>query len=109
MPDARTEWIGLIAGNGRFPLLFAENARRLSYRVSAVALTGEADPSLEKVVARIHWIALGQLQRLIKAFKHDGVRQAAMVGSVKKKRVFSDTRPDLRSLAVLRRASVPTD
>ena len=59
MPDTQAEWIGLIAGNGRFPLLFAENARRLGYRVSAVALTGEADPSLEKVVDRIHWVALG--------------------------------------------------
>src|SRR2546430_7516551 len=52
---------------------------------------------------RSHWIALGQLQRLIKAFKQDGVRQAVMVGSVKKTHLFSDIRPDLRSLALLRR------
>jgi DUF1009 family protein len=109
MPDEQAEWIGLIAGNGRFPLLFAENARRLGYRVSAVALTGEADPSLEKVVDRIHWIALGQLRRLIKAFKQDGVRQAVMVGGVKKTHLFSDIRPDLRSLALLRRVSVRKD
>src|SRR5437899_12209503 len=103
------EWIGLIAGNGRFPLLFAENARRLGYRVSAVALAGEADPSLEKVVDRLHWIALGQLGRLIKAFKKDGVRQAVMVGGVKKTHLFSGIRPDLRSLALLRRVTVPKD
>src|SRR2546428_750639 len=109
MPDEQAEWIGLIAGNWRFPLLFAENARRLGYRVSAVALTGEADPSLEKVVDRIHWIALGQLRRLIKAFKQDGVRQAVMVGGVKKTHLFSDIRPDLRSLALLRRVSVRKD
>src|SRR5437879_13765790 len=109
MPDEQAEWIGLIAGNGRFPLLFAENARRLGYRVSAVALTGEADPSLEKVVDRIHWVALGQLRRLIKAFKQDGVRQAVMVGGVKKTHLFSDIRPDLRSLALLRRVSVRKD
>jgi len=108
-PDAQAEWIGLIAGSGRFPLLFAENARRLGYRVSAVALAGEADPSLEKVVDRIHWIALGQLRRLIKAFKQDGVRQAVMVGGVKKTHLFSGIRPDLRSLALLRRVSVRKD
>ena len=109
VPDARAEWIGLIAGNGRFPLLFAENARRLGYRVSAVALNGEADPALERVVNRIHWVALGQLGRLIKAFKHDGVRQAVMIGGVKKTHLFSDIRPDLRSLALLRRVSVRKD
>jgi len=107
--NERAEWIGLIAGNGRFPLLFAENANRLGYRVSAVALTGEADPSLERAVDRIHWVALGQLGRLIKAFKQDGVRQAVMVGGVKKTHLFSNIRPDLRSLALLRRVTVPKD
>ena len=106
---SENEWIGLIAGNGRFPLLFAENARRLGYRVSAVALTGETDPSLEGAVDRLHWIALGQLGRLIKAFKKDGVRQAVMVGGVKKTHLFSGIRPDLRSLALLRRVTVPKD
>jgi UDP-2,3-diacylglucosamine hydrolase len=109
VPDTQREWIGLIAGNGRFPLLFAENARRLGYRVSAVALTGETDPSLERVVDRIHWVALGQLGRLIKAFKQDGVRQAVMVGGVKKTHLFSNVRPDLRSLALLRRVTVRKD
>ena len=109
VPDALAELIGLIAGNGRFPLLFAENARRLGYRVSAVALNGEADPALARAVDRIHWIALGQLGKLIKAFKHDGVRQAVMVGGVRKTHLFSDVKPDLRSLALLRRVTVPKD
>lgn len=107
--DQREEWIGLIAGNGRLPLLFAHNARRLGYRVSAVALKGEADPSLERAVDRIHWVALGQLGRLIKAFKQDGVRQAVMIGGVKKTHLFSDIRPDLRSLALLRRVTLRKD
>src|SRR2546427_3491793 len=48
-----------------------------------------SDPALEKVVDRIHWIALGQLRRLIKAFKQDGVRQAVMVGDRKSTRLNS--------------------
>lgn len=104
-----SEWIGLIAGNGRFPFLFAENARRLGYRVSAVALKGETDPSLDRVVDRVHWIALGQLGQLIKAFRRDGVTQAVMVGGVKKTHLFADIRPDLRSLALLRRVRVRKD
>jgi len=108
-PDPQAEWIGLIAGNGRFPLLFAENARRLGYRVSAVALSGEADPALERAVDRIHWVVLGQLGKLIKAFKQDGVRQAVMVGGVRKTHLFSDVKPDLRSLALLRRVTIPKD
>ena len=35
------ERLGLIAGNGRFPIIFADNARKLGYHVSAVAHEGE--------------------------------------------------------------------
>ena len=36
--------IGVIAGNGRFPIIFADNARKLGLFVSAVAHEGETDP-----------------------------------------------------------------
>jgi DUF1009 family protein len=103
------EWIGLIAGNGRFPKLFADNARRLGYRVSAIALIGETEAALEEHVDRIHWISLGHLGKLIKAFKQDGVRQAVMVGGVKKTHLFAKVRLDFRALTLLRRLNLRKD
>ena len=103
-PGVRTgERIGLIAGNGRFPIIFAENARRLGYVVSAVAHIGETEPELAQHVESIHWIKIGQLNKLIKAFKDDGVRQAVMLGGIKKTHVFTTVRPDLRTLAIASR------
>ena len=91
------ERIGLIAGNGRFPIIFADNARKLGYYVSAVAHIGEAEPELEQHVDRIHWIKIGQLNKLINAFKADGIERAVMLGGVKKTHVFTTVRPDLRA------------
>jgi DUF1009 family protein len=108
-PITAGEWIGLIAGNGSFPALFADNVRRLGYRVSAVALTGETDAALEGHVDRIHWISLGQLGKLIKAFKQDGVYQAVMLGGVSKTHLFSKVRFDFRALALARRLDVRKD
>lgn len=102
-PTRAGERIGLIAGNGRFPIIFAENARRLGYAVSAVAHIGETAPELERHVERIHWIKIGQFNKLIKALKEDGVRQAVMLGGIKKTHVFTTVRPDLRALAVASR------
>jgi DUF1009 family protein len=102
-PTQAGERIGLIAGNGRFPIIFAENARRLGYVVSAVAHIGETAPELERHVERIHWIKIGQFNKLIKALKEDGVRQAVMLGGIKKTHVFTTVRPDLRALAVASR------
>ncbi len=106
MQDGR---IGLIAGNGRFPIIFADNARKLGLHVSAVAHEGETEPELEHHVDRIHWIKIGQLNKLIKAFKDDGVRQAVMLGGIKKTHVYSTVRPDFRTLALATRLALWKD
>ena len=103
------ERIGLIAGNGRFPIIFADNARKLGYHVSAVAHEGETEPELASHVDRIHWIKIGQLNKLIKAFKEDGVHQAVMLGGIKKTHVFTTLRPDFRTLALATRLALWKD
>ncbi|HEY7533867.1 MAG TPA: UDP-2,3-diacylglucosamine diphosphatase LpxI [Nitrospiraceae bacterium] len=96
----RGERIGLIAGNGRFPIIFASNARQLGYHVSAVAHEGETEPELANHVDRIQWIKIGQLNKLIQAFKADNISQAVMLGGIKKTHVFTTVRPDFRALAL---------
>ncbi len=103
------ERIGLIAGNGRFPIIFADNAKRLGYHVSAVAHEGETEPELAGHVDRIHWIKIGQLSKLIKAFKADKVHQAVMLGGIKKTHMFTTLRPDLRTLAMATRLALRKD
>jgi len=101
--------IGLIAGNGRFPIIFADNARKMGLHVTAVAHEGETEPELERHVDRIHWIKIGQLNKLIRAFKDEGVRQAVMLGGIKKTHVFSTVRPDFRALALAARLALWKD
>ena len=103
------ERLGLIAGNGRFPIIFADNARKLGYHVSAVAHEGETDPELANHVDRIHWIKIGQLNKLITAFKDDHVHQAVMLGGIKKTHVFTTVRPDFRALALAARLALWKD
>ncbi|MGH7216929.1 MAG: LpxI family protein [Nitrospiraceae bacterium] len=103
------ERIGLIAGNGRFPIIFADNVRKLGYHVSAVAHEGETEPELAGHVDRIHWIKIGQLSKLIKAFKEDKVHQAVMLGGIKKTHIFTTIRPDFRTLALATRLALWKD
>lgn len=97
------ERIGLIAGSGRFPVLFAETARRRGVEVVAVAHEGETAPELARVVREITWIHAGELEAMIRALKAAGVRRAVMVGGIAKPRLFHDLRPDARALAVISR------
>lgn len=86
--------IGLIAGNGVFPLLVLDEARRRGVRVVVLAIKGEAESRIDDGEATVHWVGLGEVSRCIKIFKREGVNQAIMAGQVKHKKVFSLLKPD---------------
>jgi hypothetical protein len=104
-----SENIGLIAGKGQFPLLFAQAARQQGAVVIAVAHRGETDPALASLVAELHWIHVGQLGKIIRIFKAAGVKQAVMAGGISRGRLFREFRPDWRALGVIRRAGAGQD
>lgn len=91
----------MIAGNGSFPFIFAEQARKLGKEVIAFALKEETDPALEKFVNKLHWISLGELGRLIKILKEENIAQVVMAGQVKHTQIFKNIKLDLRAAALL--------
>ena len=93
--------IGLIAGNGNFPIAFARAAKQKGMQVIAVAHEGETLPELAQWVDGIFWVKVGQLGKLIKIFKEQEVSDVLMAGGIKKTRLFSGALPDLRGVAVL--------
>jgi len=92
---------GLIAGNGRFPLLALQNARRLGHEVVAIGIEEEASREIEPLAARCHWISLGELSRLIEILKNEGITEVMMTGQVKHAKIFSAIRPDWRLVKLL--------
>lgn len=92
---------GLIAGNGRFPFMVVEGARRAGASLSVAAIREEADPRIEQEVESLTWIGIGQLGKLIRFFKAEGVEKAIMAGQVKHVRIFSGAIPDARMLKML--------
>ena len=92
---------GLIAGNGRFPFMVVEGARKAGVALSVAAIREEADPRIEQEVESLDWIGIGQLGKLIRFFKAEGVEKAIMAGQVKHVRIFSGAIPDARMLKML--------
>jgi hypothetical protein len=96
------ERIGLIAGNGKFPLLVLDAARAAGHEVVVAAIKEEAFPEIESHgAASVHWLSLGELSKLIETFQREGVRRAIMAGQVKHKQIFSAIRPDWRLAKLL--------
>jgi UDP-2,3-diacylglucosamine hydrolase len=96
--------VGLIAGAGELPLLFAARARQAGLSLKIAALHGEASPRLARFSDTLEWISIGQLGKLIAFFKKEKVHQALMHGRVRHGRLFSKLRFDLKALALLARA-----
>ncbi len=94
--------IGLIAGNGKFPLLVLDAACAQGFAVVVVAIKEEALPEIESHgAASVHWLSLGELSKLIETFQREGVQRAIMAGQVKHKQIFSAIRPDWRLAKLL--------
>ena len=99
---AEGQKLGLIAGNGSFPLLLLDAAKAQGAQVVVAAIKEETSPLIEsRGAASLYWMSLGELSKLIEFFKREGVSTAIMAGQVKHKQIFSSIRPDWRLAKVL--------
>ncbi len=92
---------GMIAGNGRFPVLALEAARKAGLEVVAIGIKEEASKEIEPLAARCYWISLGALSRLIEICKRETITQIMMCGQVKHAKIFSSIVPDWRLVKLL--------
>ncbi len=93
--------LGLIAGNGDFPVLVAAAARRQGLHVVAVAFPEETKRTLGREVDEVHWQSIGELGKLIRTFRAAGVSRAVMAGQIRHKRLFANLKIDWRAVTLL--------
>jgi DUF1009 family protein len=92
---------GLIAGNGQFPFLVVEGARKQGVSLAIAAIKEETDKRIDEVADDVMWIGIGQLGKMISYFKARGVTKTIMAGQVKHVQIFSGSLPDVRMLKML--------
>ncbi|MBY0528122.1 MAG: UDP-2,3-diacylglucosamine diphosphatase LpxI [Gemmataceae bacterium] len=95
--------IGLLAGSGRFPVVFAEKCRSLGIPVVCVGIRHEAPPELAGIVDRFYWAGIAKLGRIIRCFKREGAERLVMAGKIHKTVMYSPWRvlsllPDWRMI-----------
>ena len=96
--DAARATVGLIAGRGELPAIAAGALRAAGHRVVAVGFDEQTRASLAPAVDVYHGLRLGQVEKLVRAFRDAGVASALLLGKVHKARAFTDFRPDLRAM-----------
>ncbi len=92
---------GLIAGNGQFPFLVAESARKAGESLFVVAIKEETDRRIEEIADEVLWVGIGKLGKMISFFKDKGVSKVIMAGQVKHVQIFSGALPDIKMAKML--------
>lgn len=101
MSNSIPESLGVIAGRGRYPLLLAESAKKQGvHRLFAVAFKGETDRLIESLADDVIWLRVGQLAKMLDAFRQSGIRDAVMAGQIRPSNLFR-VRMDKAMIALL--------
>ena len=96
--------VGLVAGSGRFPIVFAEAAQRQGLQVACVGIKYEASDELRALCASFDVVGVARLGKMIRTFRRRGVKRVIMAGKVTKNVIYTPWRvvqlcPDLRTIS----------
>jgi DUF1009 family protein len=95
------ESLGIIAGSRSLPLVIAREARKSGVeRIVAVGFENETDPELSRLVDELVWLRVGQLAKMIAAFRDRGIQRCVMAGQIAPRNLF-EVRPDLKAMLLL--------
>ena len=82
--------IGLIAGNGRFPLLFAKVARAQGIHVVVAASRGDTSVLIHAVADQVRWFSVADLEKIFEYFRVKEARHIIMAGQIHPRRLFDE-------------------
>lgn len=81
--------IGLIAGQGNYPSIFAQSAAKMNIETVAFAIKGLAEEALEDHATEVIWIELGDLTKLVEITHQKNIKYLTMAGKVPPELIFS--------------------
>ena len=87
--------VGLIAGDGSFPLEVAKSVSKKNNEIFIIAIKGSASKDIERYPHL--WIRIGEIGKAIKALKENNCKEVILIGGVKKPNVWL-LRPDFGAL-----------
>lgn len=97
--------VGLVAGSGRLPFLVAQGMLNAGRSLVVVGLSGLASRRLKDMAHQFVWAGFVKPSSWVRMFRRHGVKEAVMIGGVKKRAIYSPLRvlryiPDLRAAKI---------
>lgn len=103
------EKIGLIAGGGVLPVIFAEEARKKGVKVVGFAIKDMASQDLDGACSKVHHIAAGEFKKFFFLLLFERVKKVAILGKIEKSIIYSDIKKDTKALKYLKETESKSD
>ncbi len=94
--------IGLIAGEGKFPLIVLKEAKKSGCYVAVAGLKNISAPELEKEADSFMWLNIGEVGKLVEFFTKNNVKKALLAGRVRHSSIYKELAPDLVTMGLLK-------
>ncbi len=102
MDDRSSPRIGLISGDGGFPLILAQSLKKQGYSIYGVCFSKEQEKNLIPLCTKVEKIYLGQLNKLMDFFHRHGIKDLVLLGKVDKSHALRFNLPDLQAFKIWR-------
>lgn len=96
------EKIGLIAGEGDFPLIVLREAKKLGYSIAVAGLKNISSPELAKNADYIIWLNIGEVGKLADFLIGNNVRKVILAGRVRHSSIYNEINPDPITMQLLK-------
>lgn len=103
------ERIGLVAGGGALPVIFAKEARKKKAKVIGFAIRNVASPELEKVCDKIHWLGINQIKKFAFLLLVERIKKIALLGTVEKAIIYGSVKNDKEAGKIIKETNDKND
>ena len=96
--------LGLIAGNGQLPVIWAENAKKSGIEVIAISLSSDNRKLLGKCCQKVYDFGPGEITKISDTLQHEQIKQLTFIGKVHKGLVLKRPKFDAKAIELLKQA-----
>ncbi|MCD6413442.1 MAG: UDP-2,3-diacylglucosamine diphosphatase LpxI [Elusimicrobia bacterium] len=97
------ENLGIIAGEGDFPVIISRQLAEKGSKPKIAAIKNLTDETISQFASGIVFLKLGEVKKAIDFFKTEKIKTVIMAGRVRHASIF-DIKPDLTAVKILARA-----
>jgi len=101
--------IGIIAGSGKLPIVFAKEAKKKGVKIIGFAIKGMASPEFDSACDKVHKLNITEIKKFFLLLLMERIRRVVLLGKVDKKVIFNEIKDHEEAVKTMEGSSDQND